>query len=64
MKAIKRLFFGAFCLILFSCGPKIVFEETVGFENEVWAYGDSLNFGVVGRCWWYHGMVSKVRRHY
>ena len=44
MKAIKRLFFGAFCLMLCSCGPKIVIEETVGFENEVWAYGDSLSF--------------------
>ena len=30
--------------LLTSCGPKVVFEETKTFEQEVWAYDDIARF--------------------
>ena len=44
MDFFRTILFGALCITLISCGPKVVFEETVNFNQEVWAYGDSLDF--------------------
>lgn len=44
MDFFKAILLGSFCVTLISCGPKIVFEKTVSFDQEYWSYGDSLNF--------------------
>ena len=47
MDLFKYLLLAILAGTLVSCGPKIVFEETVTFEGETWSYNDSLNFDFV-----------------